>query len=842
MPDDWEIFYGLNPLLDDAAENPDADGLSNIDEFTLGTDPNTFNPVETMVRFVVVGDPQNPDDEETTPEGASRDKDFENAGIGYVGQTFAMGETEITNEMYARFLNAVARTDRLYGLYSSRMATELAGGILRSGTSGNYTYSVFLGYERLPVNFVSGFDAMRFCNWLHNGMPGDPQAEDPSRRTPLVGDQDASSTEDGAYTLLGANNDEIIRRNSGARFFLPDQDEWHKAAYYDPEPGLDPSTGRPKPSESYWWFADQTSTGPGGNFSGTLVPVALTAGPSHYGTYDQDGNVNEWLDAMITATGGNERFFTLQTLQLQSDGSVTLSLEYDAQDATAENENLGFRIARRMADTPQEIRPIMVEIGEPENLADEEFAPELEDPKLGAVNYAFQMGAYEVTNRDYAKFLNAKAKEDSFYRLYDTRMGSDSVNGGITRSGSNGNYSYEAKSGFGRKPVVYVSIYSAMRYCNWLHNGGREDSDMEAGAYRLLGNIPPNTDNLTRNATARYFLPNPNEFYKAAYYDPGTYDPGETQGYWKFATRSDNYDEIHNSSTLQDVDTSPVDKQSYFGTFGQSGNVGYSNPGSGVNTPAPEPTAGNTGELLETATNTDDESATKTFRIAAAESMRSLRPFEDEDDDGLPNGWEMLGGLDPDDPNGNNGAAGDPDGDGLTNAQEFNAKTDPLDRDSDGDGLVDGVETNTGVYVSALNTGTDPNNPDSDDDGLKDGVETDTGVFVSASDTGTDPHNPDTDTDGLEDGVETNTGTFVSATDTGTDPHNPDSDGDTLNDGAETGTGIFVSSADTGSDPNKIDTDGDQMPDDWEVQYGFDPNKPATAGFDSDSDGLSDLQ
>ena len=43
--------------------------------------------------------------------------------------------------------------------------------------------------------------------------------------------------------------------------------------------------------------------------------------------------------------------------------------------------------------------------------------------------------------------------------------------------------------------------------------------------------------------------------------------------------------------------------------------------------------------------------------------------------------------------------------------------------DTDGDGLADDVETDTGVYVSANNTGTDPANPDTDGDGFPDGWE-----------------------------------------------------------------------------------------------------------------------
>ena len=79
------------------------------------------------------------------------------------------------------------------------------------------------------------------------------------------------------------------------------------------------------------------------------------------------------------------------------------------------------------------------------------------------------------------------------------------------------------------------------------------------------------------------------------------------------------------------------------------------------------------------------------------------------------------------------------------------------------------------------------NDPDTDDDGLVDGVETNTGTFVSAADTGTDPHVADTDSDGLSDGAETGTGTFVDATNTGTNPHLADTDGDTISDGVETG-------------------------------------------------------
>jgi hypothetical protein len=54
---------------------------------------------------------------------------------------------------------------------------------------------------------------------------------------------------------------------------------------------------------------------------------------------------------------------------------------------------------------------------------------------------------------------------------------------------------------------------------------------------------------------------------------------------------------------------------------------------------------------------------------------------------------------------------------------EIGAYSPPIEPpvDTDGDGLYDSVETNTGYYVSPTDTGTDPNNADSSGDGFNDG-------------------------------------------------------------------------------------------------------------------------
>lgn len=120
----------------------------------------------------------------------------------------------------------------------------------------------------------------------------------------------------------------------------------------------------------------------------------------------------------------------------------------------------------------------------------------------------------------------------------------------------------------------------------------------------------------------------------------------------------------------------------------------------------------------------------------------------DADSDGLPRWWEVDHGLN--DLLGSD-AVQDLDGDGLTNIQEFARGTQPRNDDTDGDGLGDGVETDTGIWVGLANTGTDPLALDSDSDTLHDGEE------VAAS-PAANPNLPDTDGDGAGDAWEFRTG------------------------------------------------------------------------------------
>jgi formylglycine-generating enzyme required for sulfatase activity len=227
-------------------------------------------------------------------------------GLGSVGYRFRIGKYEITNAQYVEFLNAVAASDPLE-LYKPSMTSRSEGGIVRSGSDGSYTYSVkptiegglAFGfddhvYADWPVDAITWYDAIRFVNWLHNG-------------------QGSGDTESGAYTILGGtptpSNGESITRNPEAKWWLPNLDEWHKAAYYDPAAQIyyDYPMGSDNIPDN---FPPPYDTGNSANvgmdpFPGWTWTLPYTEVGSYrlssspYGTFDQGGNVKEWNEDVV---------------------------------------------------------------------------------------------------------------------------------------------------------------------------------------------------------------------------------------------------------------------------------------------------------------------------------------------------------------------------------------------------------------------------------------------------------------------------------------------------------------------------------------------------------------
>jgi len=172
----------------------------------------------------------------------------------------------------------------------------------------------------------------------------------------------------------------------------------------------------------------------------------------------------------------------------------------------------------------------MVTVAEPHNAPDTRY----ETPGYGRVDYVYQIGKYEVSNAEYAEFLNAVAAMDDTHHLYNPWMDGggehDRDSGGIVQldwdKDDKVNWLYTVRENRGNRPVTYVSFWSACRFANWLHNGqptGPQDlGTTEDGAYFLGGVTEPPNDSISREANWRWAVTSEDEWYKAAYYDGGS--------------------------------------------------------------------------------------------------------------------------------------------------------------------------------------------------------------------------------------------------------------------------------------------------------------------------------
>ena len=246
------------------------------------------------------------------PVGNANNAADSSTGNGAVDHVYQIGQYEVTNAQYAGFLNAKGSSNS-NGIYSSGMASY---GITQSGSSGSYTYSVTSGFENRPVVYVSWFDAARFSYWLGNG-------------------QGSSSMETGAYTLNGATGGNAVEKNSTATVYLPSENEWYKAAYYNGG------------TSTYSLFPNgQNSITPAdANYDysvGHSTDVGTYSGDaSSYGTFDQGGNVWEWND--LNAVSGPSRGLRGG---FWSDGGTDLASSAGSDgDPSSEGNVFGFRVA-----------------------------------------------------------------------------------------------------------------------------------------------------------------------------------------------------------------------------------------------------------------------------------------------------------------------------------------------------------------------------------------------------------------------------------------------------------------------------------------------------------------
>ncbi len=276
----------------------------------------------------------------------------DNTGYGSVNYDYAMGKYEVTNAQYAEFLNEVqADPNGSDGLYNPNPVNPSYYGITYDTNNASFSIKShnldqvqagYKFYENKPVTYVNWYDALRFINWLNSG-----------------------NTEYGAYDLsLQSTNPENIVRLSGAKYYLPNEDEWYKAAYYDPD--LYAGQG------GYWDFptgsnSEPTAEDPDGGSNSANYDDALSTDPqltdveaysdseSPYGTLGQGGNVYEWNEALVY-----DIYRGLRGGSWNNEATMLAAYDRAASSPTNEGWAFGFRVASSLDNTVPEPTTILL--------------------------------------------------------------------------------------------------------------------------------------------------------------------------------------------------------------------------------------------------------------------------------------------------------------------------------------------------------------------------------------------------------------------------------------------------------------------------------------------------
>jgi hypothetical protein len=293
---------------------------------------------------------------------------------GAVNTAYAISKNEITLNQYCEFLNAVAKNGGINLWHAGMQSNANTAGIARSGSEGSYVYTVIGDDDQRPVAYINNFfAAARFANWMHNGQP-------------TSGPNVSASTESGAYRLFGTVSG-FVYHEPDAKFWVPTDSEWYKAAYYQPAAAGGDADG-------YWLYPMQTNSVPysdqpgaattpdptrAGNFykddglpneyddgyaltgstaspSGNALTTvgAYTSADSFYGTFDQGGSLYEWTvqpNSTYALRGGG---WGDDELALRATTITPQSLVQSKFD------QLGFRLAAAEVPEPAMLGPSAV--------------------------------------------------------------------------------------------------------------------------------------------------------------------------------------------------------------------------------------------------------------------------------------------------------------------------------------------------------------------------------------------------------------------------------------------------------------------------------------------------
>jgi formylglycine-generating enzyme required for sulfatase activity len=189
------------------------------------------------------------------------------SGYGIVNNDYRMGKFEITNDQWNKFKAA-------YGAVTG---------------SPSYAYDenpCFTG-SSVPTNMVSWYEAAQFVNYL-NTSTGHMAAYK------FTGTQGTSNYTFGIWSTAEADETNLYR-NKNAKYFLPTENEWVKAAYWN---GTSLQTYATKAGQTLFQ-GNGTNGGWNYNYDYPIgQPWNVGSGSQELnGTYDMMGNVWEWMES-----------------------------------------------------------------------------------------------------------------------------------------------------------------------------------------------------------------------------------------------------------------------------------------------------------------------------------------------------------------------------------------------------------------------------------------------------------------------------------------------------------------------------------------------------------------
>ena len=277
---------------------------------TFGSGANQFS-----IEFVTIGNPGNSSDFRRNPW-----KEFSAGSVSY---SYQIAKYETSRGMIDKF-NAT--------LNDSTTSSQISLSDMTPFT-GNGPYK--------PASGVSWNEAARFVNWLNIS-----RGYQPAYNFMTDGFNDAIEL----WSISDSAQNGLNRfRHKDAVFFLPSIDEWHKAAYYDPNNSAfsDYPTGVPPQfvmggtnqgtavfSFDYWGF------GP--------ADVSNAGGLSWYETMAQGGNVAEWNESaydFLNDSSGDSRVIRGGSWYSPGRADNLEASSLVSQSPDLESDTIGFRVA-----------------------------------------------------------------------------------------------------------------------------------------------------------------------------------------------------------------------------------------------------------------------------------------------------------------------------------------------------------------------------------------------------------------------------------------------------------------------------------------------------------------